>query len=209
MDEQKELVQNAEDTEESSAPEESQGAQESQSPSEAEILARVLEKLDLLTQSGEEGEAQELKKSPAPPPPPQLPERPSRITQAAYEELARYAAKQAQEAYRYKLAAEYDLDPEELGGEFESPQDMRRFAEMAALRKRLADLEGKLAAAQSPKSEETPASPPGDTGGPTGRKDAREYLEKKYQEIRQMGHGDEALRRYLTMVYQDPDRIIR
>lgn len=172
-------------------------------------LTQVLEQLttlqtgqaDLVTQLTP---APEAAPAPAPTPAPVPPTPQGRVTRAQYEELAQYAADQRQIAERVQLAAEYKLSPEDLEGDFESPSDMRRHAEVLSLRNQLVALETKLAV--SPE-EALPTVPVVDAGGPTSMEDPGvAELRRKYDEARAMGRTAQGRRGLLAAIYNDPTK---
>lgn len=187
------------------------GPTESQDPKPAdvvEMIAKLNEKLDRLQEA-----AKPTTTSPTPPPasPSPPPPKGSRITKDDYDALAAWAAERAQEAERYKLAAQYGLKPEDLDGDYASPAEMKAHAELLALRRQISVLERRL--------EETPPAPttteggaeeaPGDVGGPTSQQNTSEAeLQRRYEEARQMGRSAKARRHLLETIYQDPSKAI-
>ncbi len=178
-------------------------------PPEPEDIKTVLETLRAMQEKQDtvpveptpQAPPQAAPAAPAPPDPPT-----GRVTREQYEELARYAAEQRQRAEQLQLAQEFGLDAGALEGNFESPADMRRHAEVLALRQQMASLEAKLAAAQTP-ADEPPLVPAADTGGPTSNEDSRvTELRHQYDEARALGRTETARKALLQAIYADPTK---
>jgi len=154
--------------------------------------------------------ALEVPPTPAPEPPP---EPAGRITRQAYDELAAYAAQRAQETERFKLAVQHGLEPEDLEGEFGSPQMMQQYAEMLALRRQVRSLEESLQEGLAPptppegEEEEEPEVPPGDLGGPTGEQSAEQVaVQQQYDAAKALGRTVAGRRAMLQAIYSDPTK---
>ena len=164
-----------------------------------DLVRELLTKLGLEEKGAEKGDTK-------PPEPPILPETPRRVTEEAYQKLAKFASEKAQKAYRLELALQYGLQPAEIPEEFATPQDMLHYVEMLALKKQLASLEQRVQTQTAQPQATKPVV--GDTGGPTGTTAPEEVLDKKYEEIRRSPRGSDAVRQFLTVVYQDPRKIM-
>ena len=173
-----------------------------QQPAAEDLVKELLTKLGL----GEKGTEKGDTKPPEPPEPPTLPEAPRRVTEEAYQKLAKFASEKAQKAYRLELALQYGLQPAEIPEEFATPQDMLHYVEMLAVKKQLASLEQRVQTQTAQPQATKPVV--GDTGGPTGTTAPEEVLDKKYEEIRRNPRGSDAVRQFLTVVYQDPRKIM-
>ena len=164
-----------------------------------DLVKELLTKLGLGEKETEKGDTK-------PPEPPTLPEAPRRVTEEAYQKLAKFASEKAQKAYRLELALQYGLQPAEIPEEFATPQDMLHYVEMLAMKKQLASLEQRIQTQTAQPQATKPVV--GDTGGPTGTTAPEEVLDKKYEEIRRNPRGSDAVRQFLTVVYQDPRKIM-
>ena len=170
-----------------------------QQPAAEDLVKELLTKLGLGEKGTEKSDAK-------PPEPPTLPEAPRRVTEEAYQKLAKFASEKAQKAYRLELALQYGLQPAEIPEEFATPQDMLHYVEMLAMKKQLASLEQRIQTQTAQPQATKPVV--GDTGGPTGTTAPEEVLDKKYEEIRRNPRGSDAVRQFLTVVYQDPRKIM-
>lgn len=129
-----------------------------------------------------------------------MPERVPGMSQQEYiRKLEEYAASQRKEAERLKLARKYGIDPEELSGEYESPQDMQRAAELIAMKRQIEELKKKVSA--------PPVVPKVDTGGPVASVDDFSSLDNLYQEIRSGGKTPQTRRLLLDTFYKDPRKL--
>ena len=175
-----------------------QGVQEvpdDQGPSE---MSQVLEALRALKEAPEAAPKPEAPKAPPAPT--------GRVTKAEYEALQHYAAEQRQRAERLELAQQFGITVEDLEGDFESPADMKRHAEVLALRTHLAELETQLKEVRL-EAQAPPAVPNADTGGPTSTEAGGvEELRRKYTDARAGGRTDRARRALLAAIYSDPTK---
>jgi hypothetical protein len=183
----------------SDEPEQVEQDEQDEQPTE---MGQVLEALRALKEAPVAPEpVQAPEPAPEPPPAPT-----GRVTKAEYEALQRYAAEQRQRAERLELAQEFGIEAGALEGDFDSPADMKRHAEVLALRSHLADLETQLQAVQAGTAE-PPAIPNADTGGPTSTEDSRvEEIRRKYTEARAGGRTLKSRQDLLKAIYGDPTR---
>ena len=205
-------------------PEEKEGEQKQQEAEEtkgersvadalAESLKKMNERLEALAKKQDQlAPKPEKKKSEVKPPEP-LP--PSGVTAAQRNEYLRrleeYAAAKAQEAERLRLAQQFGLDPEELEGQFDSPAQMRQYAELLSLRKQVATLEERLreereAEKRKEDEEEKAKIPRADTGGPTGVEGERTELEELYERAKKLGRTPKGRQTLLEALYRDPEK---
>ena len=171
------------------------------------IAALTEQQGKLIAQLSEKGEPPET----APTPTPQPPSVPisGRIKREDYDALADYASQTRQELERQKLATEFKLDPAELEGEFTSPVDMRRYAQILALQGTVTQLKSQLEAEKEtpPEGASGPEAPTVDTGGPSGTQLAGETeLAEAYQKARALGQTEAGRRATLQAMYADPER---
>lgn len=128
------------------------------------------------------------------------------IARAEYDELVKFASDQAKELERLKLIGEFGLEPDDLKGEYGSPEVMRQHAEMLAMRKQMSALEERLQEKEG--QGEGEEAPPEDTGGPTGKKGEglQAALDTAYQQAREAGPTESARRALLQTLYRDPTK---
>ena len=161
--------------------------------------------------------------------PPEAPRKPERPAGGSRQEandyvasIERYAAQQAQRATRFELAQQYKIDPDELDGDYSSPEAMRARAEMLAQEKRLARLEEDLEAererarkvaeemSKASSTEPEPEVPPSgvDQGGPTYEQpEQAKALQDLYEQAKAYPRGrEERSVRHLMAIYQDPTK---
>jgi len=176
-------------------------------PSIADVMA-ALGKLNTPTPAADSPPAAVA--TPVPVAPPAIPAG-GRITRKQYDDALEYAANQAQRAEKLVLAQQYGLSEQDLEGDFDSPADMRRHAEVQALRNQLKELEVQLAAQKgiTPTVPPTapPSVPPADAGGPTSLIPTTvAELQGQYETARAMGQTPKGRRALLAAIYRDPNK---
>jgi hypothetical protein len=192
-----------------------EGEQEQVQPDVTDLLAR-LEALAVSQAALQE----QIVTQAAPPeaetvPPPAPPPEPTggRITREQYTAMSTYAAAQAQDAEKYRLAAQHGLQPEDLVGEFASPQAMQQYAELLSLRQDVQTLGQSLQASLEPPPPPEPEGeeeepPPGDLGGPTGTQSPEQGATvARYEAARALGRTVEGRQAMLQAIYGDPDKM--
>jgi len=127
-------------------------------------------------------------------------------------QLAAYAAQQAQEAARYRIAREFSVDPDDLSGEFENEAAMRRhgkqLADLSKLEQQAIAVQARMDALTASSTQSTTEPTVEDTGGPTGAKQpGMAELDAKYSELKGQ-IGEQAGANYLSTVYRDPRQIL-
>lgn len=136
--------------------------------------------------------------------------------------LRRYAAAADQKATRFELAHQYELDPTELDGEYNSPEAMRLRAIELSQAKGSQDLQSRLdkltsvveqiVEIQTKEAEQTPQVVEPDTGGPRGRKlPARDVLDEftaLAEEYRKKRDFRLATQSVLAKIHRDPSKVM-
>ena len=134
---------------------------------------------------------------------PQMPERAQGASQQAYvKQLEDYAAAQRREAERLRLSREYGIEPEELEGDFDSPDAMRRAAAMLAMKREIEALKAQVASGRVT----TPVVPKADTGGAQADSSEDAQIELARQEVMKGGRTADTRRKLIDLAYQDPTR---
>jgi len=175
-------------------------------PNIADVMA-ALEQLKVVPPAAE---PVPVTAAPAPAPPPQAP--PSapvggRVTRKQYDDMQAYAAQQAQRAEKLVLAQEFGLSEQDLEGDFESPADMRRHAEVLSLRQQLKELEVQMQVQRATLPGTPPSVPAADAGGPTSLIPTTvAELQGQYDAARALGQTAKGRRALLAAIYRDPTK---